>query len=206
MASYSLPLFPLDVVICPGGLIPLKIFEARYLDMVRSCLRNHTMFAIVAVLPEDETDPEGNFPFANVGTAVEIVDTDVTTVGLMMIRCVGQYRVKVNSSKQQIDGLVVGDVVDIPNDLPMTVPEDLRLSSRVLKQLLDSWNEQHKSAKHKLVIEPYCFEDASWVANRWVELLDLPLLEKQRLMQLDSSILRLELIQDILEMGYHKIV
>lgn len=206
MSSYTLPLFPLDVVICPEGFIPLQIFEARYLDMVRRCLRNHSRFAIVAMLFEGETDPEGYFPFANIGTSVEIVDADVATVGLMMIRCVGQNRVKINSYFQQADGLIIGEVEDVPNDRPMDIPDDLLFSSRVLKQLLDSWNEQNIPIEQKPVLEPYCFTEASWVANRWLELLDLPLLEKQRLMQLDSSILRLELVQDILETGYQKIV
>ncbi|MFA6179082.1 MAG: LON peptidase substrate-binding domain-containing protein [Candidatus Methylopumilus sp.] len=68
MKTYSLPLFPLNVVVCPGGFLPLRIFEARYLDMVRSCLRNNTAFAVVAVLADKDTDAVGSFPFAQVGT------------------------------------------------------------------------------------------------------------------------------------------
>lgn len=199
MANYSLPLFPLNVVVCPGGLIPLKIFEARYLDMVRTCLRNHSRFAIVAILPEGETDPEGYFPFANIGTVMQIVDVGVTTVGLMMIRCVGQHRVKVNSYSQQTDGLLIGEVDDLPNDFATVVPDDLKFPGQKLKQLLDSWNEQNVPAAQIPVIEPFHFEDATWVANRWVELLDLSILQKQLLMQLDSPLVRLEAIQDILE-------
>lgn len=117
MNNYSLPLFPLNVAVCPGGLLPLRIFEARYLDMVTNCLRNHSSFAVVTVLPEGETDSEGNFPFASVGTSVEIIETDVTTVGLMMIRCVGHHRVKINSFTLQADGLVIGKVTDVANDV-----------------------------------------------------------------------------------------
>lgn len=148
MASYALPLFPLDVVICPGGLISLKISEARYLDMVRRCLRKHSTFGIVAVLPEGETDPEGNFPFANVGTAVEIVEADVTTVGLMTIRCVGQHRERIDSLIQQAYGMIMGQVEDIPNDFPITVPDDLRFSRLLLKQLLGHWNDKDIPATH----------------------------------------------------------
>lgn len=200
MKTYSLPLFPLDVVVCPGGLLPLKIFEARYLDMVKNCLRNNSSFAVVTVLPEGETDAKGNFPFANVGTLVDIIDADVTSVGLMMIRCVGRHRLKVNSFTQQEDGLVIGEVTDITNDLSLAIPEDLELAGRVLEQLLVSLHDQDVS-----VIKPYQFDNPSWVANRWIELLDLSLLQKQRLMQMDSPILRLELINDFLDTGYHKI-
>ena len=199
MKTYNLPLFPLNLVVCPDGYLPLKIFEARYLDMVRDCLRNKSSFAIVTILPEGETDTEGNFPFANIGTLVNIVDADVTTVGLMMIRCVGQHRVKVDSFTQQPDGLVMGEVNDIPNDVSIPVPEDLNPSVKVLKQLLKTLANQNLSPTNMPIVEPYQFENAAWVANRWVELLDLPLLQKQRLMQMEGPILRLELIQDILD-------
>lgn len=201
---YSLPLFPLNVVICPGGQLPLRIFEARYLDMVKNCLRNQTSFAVVAVMPEGTTDPEGNFPFANIGTLVDIIEADVETVGLMLIRCVGQHRVKVESFYQQDDGLVIGQVSDIPNDVEMSVPTDLQVSSEILRQLLEQLVAQN-TPYEKLPMVPYKLNDTGWVANRWVELLDLTLLEKQRLMQLDSPVVRLELIQDILTTGNKKI-
>lgn len=199
MNTYQLPLFPLNIVVCPGGLVPLRIFEARYLDMVKNCLKNNVSFAIVTILPEGETDQEGNFPFANVGTSVEITDTDVTTVGLMMIRCVGEHRVKIKSFTQQVDGLVIGEVSDIANDIELQIPEDLKITSKYLRRLLESLPSQGVLPTNMPVIEPYKFDDASWVANRWIELLDIPLLRKQRLMQLDSPILRLEMIHDILD-------
>ena len=167
--------------------------------MVRDCLRNKSSFAIVTILPEGETDPEGNFPFANIGTLVNIVDADVTAIGLIMIRCVGHHRVKVDSFTQQPDGLVIGEVSDIPNDVSIAVPEDLNPSVKVLKQLLKNLADQDLSPTNMPFVEPYQFENAVWVSNRWVELLDLPLLQKQRLMQMESPILRLELIQDILD-------
>jgi Lon protease-like protein len=204
MNTYPLPLFPLNLVICPEGLLPLRIFEDRYLDMVRNCLRNKSSFAVVTALPEGETDPQDNFPFANVGTLVDIVDADVTNVGLMKIFCVGQRRVKVDSYTQQKDGLLIGEVTNIANDLEFPIPEDLQMVSSGLQRLLESLPEQNISKENMPVIEPYKVEDASWVANRWVELLDLPLLQKQRLMQLDSPILRLELIHDILDAGSRK--
>ncbi len=178
--------------------MPLRIFEARYLDMVKNCLRNKTSFAIVAVMPKGEVNPESNFPFADVGTLVNITDADVTTVGLMTIHCIGQHRVKVHSITQQVDGLLIGEVSDIANDIELPIPEDLRIISTSLQRLLESLPSQGVLPADIPIIEPYQFNDASWVANRWVELLDLPMLKKQRLMQLDSPIVRLELIYDIL--------
>lgn len=166
--------------------------------MVRTCLRNKSSFAVVAVMPEGETDPEGYFPFANIGTLVDIVEADVTTVGLMNIRCVGRHRVKIDSFIQQVDGLLVGQVNDIANDLSSAIPEDLESVATSLKDLLVSLPASGVAPENMPVIQPYQFENAAWVANRWLELLDLPLLQKQRLMQLDSPALRLELIHDIL--------
>jgi Lon protease-like protein len=197
-STYFLPLFPLNVVVCPDGLMPLNIFEARYLDMVKKCLRNQSSFAIVAVLPKAGNKKGHPFPFEEVGTLVEIVDADVTTVGLMSIRCVGHHRIKVNSYTQQADGLLIGEVVDIANDAVLPVPEDLEMTSQSLKRLIESFPSLNISTDNMPVVKPYKFDDASWVSNRWVELMDLPLIQKQRLMQLDSPIVRLELIQDML--------
>ena len=199
MNHYLIPLFPLNVVVCPQGLMPLRIFEARYLDMVKNCLRNQSAFAIVTVLPQAQASANNHFPFTDVGTSVLITEADVSTVGLMMIRCVGQHRVKVESFTQQSDGLVIGKVSDIANDVELPIPEDVQITSSSLQRLLKALPEQGISPNDMPVIQPYKFNDASWVANRWVELLDLPLLQKQRLMQMDSPILRLEMINDILD-------
>ena len=187
------------MVVFPEGLIPLRIFEARYLDMVKNCLRNKSSFAIVTVMSEGETKAEINFPFEKVGTLVDIVEADVSTVGLMTIRCVGRHRVTINSFTQQADGLVIGNVMDIANDIQLPIPEDLNKTKANLQRLLDSLTVQGIPEKDIPVLKPYKFDDASWVANRWAELLDIPLLQKQRLMQLDSPILRLELINDIID-------
>ena len=80
----------------------------------------------------------------------------------------------------------------------MPIPEDLILAQRVLKQLLKNLADQDSTLKNMPVVEPYEFDNATWVSNRWVELLDLPMLQKHRLMQMASPILRLELICDIL--------
>lgn len=162
--------------------------------MVKNCLRNKSSFAIVTVLLEAAAYQDAIFPFANVGTLVAIQEADVTTVGLMTIRCVVHHRVKINSFTQQADGLFIGEVIDIA----LPVPEDLEIISSSLKRLLQSLPDQGILPTDMPIIEPYNFDDASWVSNRWVELLDLPLIQKQRLMQLDSPIVRLELIHDIL--------
>jgi len=153
------------------------------------------MFGLVAALPNEELP---HLPFALIGTAFTILDADVPTPGLMMIRCVGQHRFKASSAQQQKDGLWIGRVDDIPNDLAMQIPDDLSITRTGLQNVIDSFDEQGIGEADMPLIKPYKMEDCAWVANRWVELLDLPLVQKQRMMALDSALVRLELIQDIL--------
>ena len=173
----------------------MRIFEARYLDMVKDCMRNSTMFGLVAALPDEQLS---HLPFARIGTAFTIMDADVPSPGLMMIRCCGQHRFQVDSALQQKDGLWIGQVEDIPNDLAMQIPDDLSIARTGLQNVIDSFDEQGIAESEIPLIKPYQLEDCAWVANRWVELLDLPLIQKQRLLALDSALVRLELIQDFL--------
>lgn len=200
MNTYSLPLFPLNVVVCPDGLMRLRIFEARYLDMIKACLKHQTRFAMVAALPASAVDPASHLPFASVATVLEIIDADVTTVGLIMVTCRGSHRVQIHNYSIQADGLVVGEVSDINNDMQVAIPEDLKGVSTSLQHLIAALPKQGYSAEDIPILKPYQFQDAAWVANRWVELLDLSLIEKQRLMQIDSPIVRLELIYDALNL------
>ena len=196
MAFYNLPLFPLNVVVCPKGIMNLRIFEPRYLDMTKTCLRENTCFGIVAVLPERKADMTNHLPFASVGTLVDILDADVSKEDLIMISCQGSNRIKVNGFTIQEDGLIIGEVSNINNDLQIPIPDDLKKVSENLKRLIESLPEQGISERDIPIMKPYEYEDATWVSNRWVELLDIPLIDKQRLMQIDSPIVRLELIND----------
>lgn len=198
MKNYKLPLFPLSMVVCPKQLTSLRIFEARYLDMIKSCLRDKTSFGIVAVLPDAKNDKLDNLPLASVGTVMEILDADVTTVGIILVSCRGSNRFNIHDFSIQANGLVVGEVSDIDNDLPIPIPDDLKVVSENLQHLIKSLPLQGLSEDDIPFAKPYEFNDASWVSNRWVELLDLPLIQKQRLMQIDSPIVRLELIYDAL--------
>ncbi|CAG0952664.1 hypothetical protein MTYP_00279 [Methylophilaceae bacterium] len=194
MSTQTLPLFPLNVVVFPQGVLPLHIFEARYLDMVKQCYRTGTPFGVVAVL---EGAASSGLPFARIGTAVSIVEFDVPDIGLINIRCLGQQRFRINAASQQKDGLWVGQVDMMENDIAIALPDDLARTSENLRQVINALLKQGISEQALPVAKPYQFDDCAWVANRWCELLNLPLEEKQRLLELDSALLRLELIQDM---------
>lgn len=204
MTLYPLPLFPLNLVMFPEGLLPLRIFEMRYLDMVRSCLRNNSSFGVVAIIVDAHSELKTDLPFAQVGTSFKIIDVDVTEPGLMNIRCLGQKRFNIRSAVQQDDGLWLGEVEDIENETSMTIPDDLKMTQDYMKQLIESLSEQDIAKEYLPFIKPFKIDDCAWVANRWCEILSIPLIQKQRLLELDSPLVRLELVQDLLIAEFSK--
>lgn len=204
MTPYPLPLFPLNLVMFPEGLLPLRIFEMRYLDMVRGCMRNQSSFGVVAVIADAYSELKTDLPFAQVGTSFKIIDADVTEPGLMNIRCLGQKRFHIRSATQQDDGLWLGKVEDIENETAMPIPDDLKMTQDYMQQLIKSLSEQDMAKEYLPFIKPFKIDDCAWVANRWCEILSIPLIQKQRLLELDSPLVRLELVQDLLMAEFSK--
>ena len=200
----SLPLFPLGTVLFPGGLLPLRIFEVRYLDMIGKCHKAGAPFGVVSLTQGSEVRVAGAAAerFAPVGTLAEIRALDAPQPGLLQIECTGTQRFRVRSSELQKHGLWTAEVERLPDDLPVEVPEDLKLTADALRRLVETLEErQRMEAAEGLrlpVVAPYRFDDCGWVANRWSELLPVPPALKQRLMELDSPLMRLELVSDLL--------
>lgn len=203
----ELPLFPLNTVLFPDGSLSLQIFEVRYLDLIGKCHRNGTPFGVVSLVQgqevrtRDPLDPRGEAfareEFADVGTLAHIVDFAAPQAGLMVIRCKGGGRFKVHARRQLKHGLWVGDVEHLSADAPIPLPEDLRPVAHALAHLLEQQASQAPQ-EPPLVAQPYRLDECGWVANRWCDLLSLPVGFKQSLLRLDSPLLRLELVADLL--------
>lgn len=193
----SLPLFPLGTALFPGGLLPLRIFEVRYLDMVRKCHAAGAPFGVVALQSGSEVRKAGAAPeqLHAVGTLARIADLQTLQPGLLQVQCEGGQRFHIESSRQLPHGLWMAAARLLPPDAPVTVPEHLRSAAQVLAQVLP----RAHAAGRALLPTPQQLQDCGWVANRWAELLALPLPLKQQLLALDSPLLRLELIADELE-------
>jgi Lon protease-like protein len=195
MSIYSLPLFPLNTVIYPQGLLSLKIFETPYLDMIRSCIRNATTFGVITAYTDNPSIKDFNLSFAKIGTSIRILDAVEIQPNIIMIRCAGYQRFNVKKIEQLIGGLFIAKVEDIPNDLVLDIPEDLKRATIDLQNILHSTKENFPCYRNPFIL-PYKFNDCGWVANRLCELLDLSLIEKQRMLELGSPLIRLELVHD----------
>lgn len=212
----SLPLFPLGTVLYPGGLLPLRVFEVRYLDMIGKCHKTGAPFGVVSLTegaevrrPVDaaaKNAPPGGDGFAPeafsaIGTLATLSEYSAPQSGLMMIRCAGVQRFKISRSEKLRHGLWIADVAQLAGDMAVSIPSDLQKVADALAQVVRNLNRPNGSgsAAKTPMLPPYRLDDCGWVANRWCELLPLPLALKQRLLELDNPLVRLELVCDILE-------
>ena len=204
----SLPLFPLGAVLYPDGLLPLRIFEVRYLDMIGKCHKTGAPFGVVALTqgsevrkPDDAPSGDGfaHEDFYSVGTLATITSFSVPQPGLMVIRCAGTQRFEIDNREKLKHGLWIADVRRIDADQTISIPDDLRATANALGQLIRNLKERGVPTDQMPLEAPYQLDDCGWVANRWCELLPMPPELKQRLMELDNPLVRLELVSDILE-------
>jgi Lon protease-like protein len=199
-----IPLFPLGTVLFPGGLLPLRIFEVRYLDMIGKCHKTGEPFGVVSLTQGSEVRVAGAEAerFSALGTLAEIREFASPQAGLMQIECVGTHRFCIRRRQLQKHGLWTAEVEAVADDLPMQIPGDLLHVAEALRRLVDTLEErrhQEGNMHARLPIaQPYHYDNCGWVANRWCELLPVPTELKQRLMALDSPLMRLELVSDLL--------
>ena len=195
----SLPLFPLSAVLFPDGLLQLRIFEVRYLDMIAKCRKAGAPFGVVSLTQGNEVRQPGvQEAFAQVGTLATIAEFEQPQAGLMHVRAIGAQRFRIRASDQLKHGLWVADVESLPADMAVTVPEDLKPASEALHRLIQSLQLKPGNPGPMPLQPPWKLDDCGWVANRWCELLPLPVTLKQRLMELDNPLVRLELVSDVL--------
>jgi Lon protease-like protein len=181
----ELPLFPLNAVLFPGGPLPLKIFEPRYLDMVSRCMREQSGFAVVLVSEGEEASIATSF--AATGTEARIVDFDRLADGLLGISCLGRERVRVVEAWREPDGLNRGRVLDIAADPVIAVPPEQAWLADVVKQVLPEAGDTYRHVERR--------DDAAWIANRLAELLPLALADKQSLLELSDPLERLSVLE-----------
>jgi len=195
----SLPLFPLGTVLYPDGILPLRVFEVRYLDMIGKCHKAGAPFGVVSLTQGNEVQqPKGKQVFSTMGTLASLVSLDRPQPGLMMIRCSGANRFNITAKTQLPHGLWVADVQRVDADKAVAIPADLQGTADALSRVIQTLQLRASSPEDVPIQQPLQLNDCGWVANRWCELLPLPVALKQRLMELDNPLIRLELVSDVL--------
>ncbi len=196
----SLPLFPLSTVLFPGGKLPLRVFEVRYLDMISKCHKTGAPFGVVALTEGSEVrKPHALESFAEIGTIAVLERVEKPQPALMVIQCRGAQRFRVRASSRLPHGLWIADVERLDDDQPVAVPQDLQSVANALGQFIASLQQRGLTEAEIPLSTPYQLADCGWVANRWCELLPLAPAARQRLMALDNPLVRLELVSDELE-------
>ena len=196
MAEPLLPLFPLQTVLFPGGLLVLKVFEARYLDLVARCLRTSQGFGVVCLRQGREVG-RGAEPvrFEDVGVHARIDSVDGEQAGILRVRCIGQERFRLHGVPQQLpDGLWQAGTQPIEPDAQRMPGPAVFDTVKALSNAIVSLRERGQLP----FVEPFRLDDAGWVANRWCELLPIPLSAKQKLMALEDPVVRLSLVDGYL--------
>jgi Lon protease-like protein len=191
------PLFPLRSVLFPDGLLRLKVFEARYLDLVSACLRGSRPFGVVALRNGPEVAAaagQAQVEFEALGTLAELIDVDSAQPGILQVSCRGTQRFEVISSAQQADGLWLAQTSRIADDDDTAPTADLIETVRGLAGAMKALRAQGAEP----FVEPYRFERAGWVANRWCEILPISLAAKQKLLELPDPLVRLKLVDEYL--------
>ena len=188
-------MFPLQAVLFPSGRLSLKIFEARYLDMMGRCLRETTPFGVIALREGREVRQPGNDEVLEAhGVMAELIEVDSPQPGILMVQCRGTQRFALQSSRRQADGLWLGEIELIDGDEPVATTEPLRGCAQGLASAIETLRAQGSLP----FLEPFRFDDAGWVANRWCEILPISLAAKQKLMTLDDPLIRLQLVDEFL--------
>ncbi|TQK07203.1 LON peptidase substrate-binding domain-containing protein [Herbaspirillum sp. SJZ107] len=198
MATISLPLFPLSTVLFPDGVLPLQIFEVRYLDMISHCLTEDEPFGVVLLTQGQEVrHPEGIERFVGAGTLASVQDTTASTPGLLQVVCRGGTRFNVLDTERRANGLWMAEAELVEEDHAVRIPSDLKGAADALDRVLASLHDVPQSRWP--VQPPFRLDDCGWVANRWCELLPLPNAQKQNMLMLDNPMIRLELLHDVLD-------
>jgi Lon protease-like protein len=190
IVSAEIALFPLGTVLFPGGLLPLRIFEARYVDMVSRCMRQDQTFGVVLI--KDGTETSSSVETATVGTTARIVDFQTLENGLLGLLCRGEERFRIEQRSQQSDGLNRASVEWNPD--PTGIPIDPKYGPLVAV-LRDALSRLSNLSQF---IEPR-YEDATWVSYRLAELLPLPVNLQQKLLEMTEPNGRLELLAPLIE-------
>jgi len=190
MSTITIPLFPLHAVLFPGGTLPLRIFEPRYLDMISSCMKQDKGFGVCLIREGSEIGKAAET--YEIGTLSNVSYFNQQADGLLGITAQGQQRFKIISQEIQTNQLTLANVELLENEKPCALPEAFLRAAKTLRTQLEQLGYPFIKMETK-------YDDASWVSSRLAELLPIRLEQKQYFLQLDDPLQRLERLMALLD-------
>jgi Lon protease-like protein len=189
----EIPLFPLKTVLYPGGRLPLRVFEQRYIGMTKACLRDGLPFGVCLIREGEEVAGPGLAPpeFAEIGTTCRIVEWDMRQLGILEVIGRGEQRMRVLAHRTELDGLAIGEVEALPVEPSRPAAPRYAPAAAFVEKIVGRVGSEH-------FLLPHALDDASWVGFRLAELLPIPLTAKQGLLEIDDPETRLALLTDVL--------
>lgn len=184
----KVPLFPLRTVLYPGGPLPLRIFEARYLDMISDCLKQERPFGVLLIRSGSESGPATTY---EIGTLARITDWYQGSDGLLGVTAIGEERFRLLDHVRQPDGLNVGDIEALPERERQPLPDEFRSLAGILAGVLDDLGRLYEALERR-------YDDADWVGYRFAEILPISPEEKQHCLELEDPLERLNIVRKVL--------
>ena len=186
----ELPLFPLNTMVFPDGILPLRIFEPRYISMVSDCMKNHKPFVVVLIQAGNEGDKHSFFH--QLGTLMQIIDFDQLDDGLLGVTCRGLTRGRVIASWTESNGLVMGSVQKLEAQTAQLLQDKYQTMSDFLRETLEL--EELKAYREGLIED---WDNQTWLSYRLAELLPLSQSKKQSLLEV-GTVSRLNQLQSVM--------
>jgi Lon protease-like protein len=184
----ELPLFPLNTVLFPGGKLPLRIFEQRYMEMAKACLRDGSRFGVCLIREGKEVGLPAT-P-VEVGCVARIGAWDMPQLGMLHISAHGEQRFRIAERRVQTDGLALASIELLPQDDDAAIPGGCSGCVQLLQRVIEQ--------QGALFEPPHRLDSASWVSSRLAEILPLPLAAKQELLELSDARARIERLSALL--------
>ena len=185
----DLPIFPLRTILFPDSKLPLRIFEPRYIDMVSRSMRENSEFGII--LSRESTDPK-MFETYDTGTLAKIIDWDQGGDGLLGITTLGTQKFRLKELNKQEDGLNIGSIERIEKEGDYKPLKEFTHLVELLQAILDDVNIYDDDEKR--------FDSASWISYRFAEILPLRIEDKQKCLEIDDPIIRLNFLEPLIKM------
>lgn len=187
--TLRIPLFPLNTVLFPGSVLPLKIFEQRYLDMAAACLKEKSSFGICLIEAGGEVG-EAAVPHT-VGTLASIANWEMEQLGILMIDAIGGRRFRVIDHEVGSEKLLIA-TVELLAEAEVPLPQNRERLLPLLQRVIGDLGPQRMP-------EPHRYDDAGWVGYRLTEVLPVQNLAKQKLLELEDPLVRLEILEKFLD-------